>query len=53
MENTPKLTVAEMVDCLTALIKDEFIATFNSAPNGLTITFLNGQKFNILVKENL
>ena len=51
MKNTPRLTVTEIVDYLTAIIKDEFIATFNSTPNGLTITFLNGQKFNLLVKE--
>ena len=36
---------------LTLLIKDEFVATCSEEENALVVNFLNGQQFQVSVKE--
>lgn len=46
-----KISVGELTEEITLLIKDEITATYKEEENSLQMHFLNGQKFRILVEE--
>ena len=52
MENTQtKISVQELTEEITLLIKDEIVATYTEEETALQIHFLNGQNFRISVEE--
>ena len=46
-----KISVKDLTEEITLLIKDEIVATYTEEENALQIHFLNGQNFRIAVEE--
>ena len=46
-----KVEAIDLLVDIKALLKEYYIATFNKNGNSLNITFNNGQKFRLTVKE--
>ena len=52
MKNTQtKISVRDLTEEITLLIKDEIVATYTEEENALQVHFLNGQNFRISVEE--
>lgn len=52
MENTAqKISVRDLTEEITLLIKEELVATYTEEETALQVHFLNGQKFRISVEE--
>ena len=52
MKNTQtKISVRDLTEEITLLIKDEIVATYTEEENALQAHFLNGQNFRISVEE--
>jgi len=52
MKNTqPKISVKDLTEEITLLIKDEIVATYTEEETALQVHFLNGQNFRISVEE--
>ena len=52
MKNTQtKISVRDLTEEITMLIKDEIVATYTEEENALQVHFLNGQNFRISVEE--
>ena len=46
-----KIELNELMEQVKVALKDEFVAKIETTENGLTLEFLNGQKFNIRIEE--
>ena len=46
-----RISVEELTEEITLLIKDEIVATYTEEENALQVHFLNGQSFRIVVEE--
>ena len=46
-----KISVKDLTEEITLLIKDEIVATYTEEDSALQVHFLNGQKFCISVEE--
>ena len=52
MENKQlKISVKDLAEEITLLIKDEIVATYTEEEDALQVHFLNGQNFRIKVEE--
>ena len=52
MENKhPQISVKDLTEEFTLLIKDEIVATYTEEEDALQVHFLNGQNFRIKVEE--
>ena len=52
MENNQRqISVRDLTEEITLLIKDEVVATYTEEENALQVHFLNGQNFRISVEE--
>ena len=52
MKNTQtKITMKDLTEEITLLIKEEIVATYTEEENALQVHFLNGQSFRISVEE--
>lgn len=52
MKNTQtQITIKDLTEEITLLIKDEIVATYTEEENALQVHFLNGQNFRISVEE--
>ncbi len=51
--NQTKISVRELTEEVTQLIKDEIVATYTQDDNMLQMRFVNGQKFRIRLEEAL
>ena len=52
MENNQRqISVRDLTEEITMLVKDEIVATYTEEENALQVHFLNGQNFRISVKE--
>ena len=49
--NQPKISVKDLTEEITLLIKDEIVATYTEEDAALQVHFLNGQHFRISVEE--
>lgn len=49
--NQIKISVKDVTEKLTLLIKDEIVATYTQEDMALQIRFVNGQSFRISVEE--
>lgn len=49
-ENT-KISVKDLTEELTLLIKDDIVATYTEEEDALQIHFINGQNFRVKVEE--
>ena len=47
-----KIELNELMEQVKVALKDEFVAKIETTENGLTLEFLNGQKFDITIKES-
>ena len=46
-----KISVKELTEEITLLMKEEVVATYTKEENAFQVHFLNGQKFRIKVEE--
>ena len=46
-----KMSVRDLTEEITLLIKDEIVATYTEEDSALQVHFLNGQNFRIAVEE--
>ena len=46
-----KISVKDLTEEITLLIKDEIVATYTEEDSALQVHFLNGQNFRISVEE--
>ena len=46
-----KISVRDLTEEITLLIKDEIVATYTEEDSALQVHFLNGQNFRIVVEE--
>lgn len=46
-----KIEKEELMTQLQEVIKDEFVAEVSISESGLSLRFLNGQKFNVTIEE--
>ena len=46
-----KISLKELTEEITLLVREEIVATYTEEENGLQIHFINGQNFHILVEE--
>ena len=52
MENNQRqISVRDLTEEITLLIKDEIVATYTEEENALQVHFLNGQNFRISIEE--
>ncbi len=52
MENQQaKISVKDVTEEITLLIKDEMVATYTKEENALQIHFFNGQSFRVAIEE--
>ena len=52
MENNQRqISVRDLTEEITLLVKDEIVATYTEEENALQMHFLNGQNFRISVEE--
>ena len=52
MENNQRqISVKDLTEEITLLVKDEIVATYTEEENALQVHFLNGQNFRISVEE--
>ena len=52
MENNQRqISVRDLTEEITLLVKDEIVATYTEEENALQVHFLNGQNFRISVEE--
>ena len=52
MKNTEtKISVRDLTEEITLLIKDEIVATYTEEEDALQVHFFNGQNFRISVEE--
>ena len=49
--NNTKISVKDLTEEITLLVKDEIVATYTEEENALQVHFLNGQNFRISVEE--
>ena len=49
--NQPKISVKDLTEEITLLIKDEIVATYTEEDTALQVHLLNGQNFRISVEE--
>lgn len=49
--NNTKISVKDLTEEITLLIKDEIVATYTEEDSALQVHFLNGQHFRISVEE--
>ncbi len=49
--NQTKISVRDLTEEITLLIKDEIVATYTEEETALQVHFLSGQSFRISVKE--
>ena len=50
-KNNTKISVKDLTEEITLLIKDEIVATYTEEDSALQVHFLNGQHFRISVEE--
>lgn len=50
-DTQPKISVGDLTEIITSLIKNEIIATYKEENNTLHIHFINGQIFCVKVEE--
>ena len=48
-----KISVKDLTEEITFLMREEIVATYTEQENGLQVHFLNGQNFLVEVKEIL
>ena len=46
-----KIVKEELIEEIKAALKDEFVAKISNDKSGITLQFLNGQSFEVTVKE--
>jgi hypothetical protein len=52
MENNQRqISVRDLTEEITLLVKDEIVATYTEEENALQVHFLNGQNFRISVEK--
>lgn len=52
MEKTErKISVKDLTEEITLLVREEIVATYTEEENGLQIHFINGQNFRLSVEE--
>ena len=52
MENNQRqISVRDLTEEITLLVKDEIVATYTEEENALQVHFLNGQNFRISIEE--
>ena len=52
MENNQRqISVRDLTEEITLLIKDEIVATYTEEENALQVYFLNGQHFRVSIEE--
>ena len=49
--NQPNISVRDLTEKITLIIKNEIVATYTEEENALQIHFLNGQNFRVSFKE--
>ena len=49
--NNTKISVKDLTEEVTLLIKDEIVATYTEEDSALQVHFLNGQHFRISIEE--
>ena len=49
--NNTKISVKDLTEEITLLIKDEIVATYTEEKSAVQVHFLNGQNFRISVEE--
>ena len=49
--NNTKISVKDLTEEITLLIKDEIVATYTEEDSALQVHFLNGQHFRISIEE--
>ena len=49
--NNTKISVKDLTEEITLLIKDEIVATYTEDEDALQVHFMNGQNFRIKVEE--
>ena len=52
-KNNTKVSVKDLTEEITLLIKEEIVATYTEEDDALQVHFLNGQNFRIKVEEIL
>ena len=50
-QEQPKISVRDLMEELTLLIKEEIVATYTEEDSALQIHFVNGQNFRVIVEE--
>ena len=50
-KNNTKISVKDLTEEITLLIKDEIVATYTEEDSALQVHFLNGQNFRISLEE--
>ena len=50
-QKQPQISVKDLTEEITLLIKEELVATYTEEDNALQVHFLNGQNFRIVVEE--
>ena len=50
-KNNTKVSVKDLTEEITLLIKDEIVATYTEEEDALQIHFINGQNFRVKVEE--
>ena len=52
MENNQRqISVRDLTEEITLLVKDEIVATYTEEENALQLHFLNGQHFRVSIEE--
>ena len=52
MENNQRqISVRDLTEEITLLIKDEIVATYTEEENALQVHFLNGRNFRVFIEE--
>ncbi len=47
-----KIQINEFIEQVKVALQDEFVAKLETTENGVTVEFLNGQKFDVTIKES-
>ena len=50
-EQTKMISVVELTEKVTRLIKEEIVAIYKEEENGLQMYFVDGQRFRLVVEE--
>ena len=50
-QKQPQISVKDLTEEITLLIKEEIVATYTEEGSALQIHFVNGQNFRVIVEE--